>query len=217
MLWKTSLMMMVIPSGLRHLSNPSSPMRCFIVTRSLTLREIAAHLSQNTHLTELKGRLIPSARVIHHNSTSPTYFIFPCTFVPQTFGESRVMDTCFKEGYKYNAVLHLEMVMELWAPPGCERTAWKEDGLLSFFHIWTFAGSVRTSQRMFYYSDQTLVRLISRHSFVFHLNLGCWASGSLLIETFVNNNWSDIQDIKEKKVFFWRGDECQWTSKDATA
>lgn len=105
--------MIVIPSGLRHLSNPSSPMRCFIVTRSLTLREIAAHLSQNTRLTELKGHLIPSAGVIHHNSTSLAYFIFPCTFVLQTFGGSRVMDTFFKEACEYKAVLHLEIVMEL--------------------------------------------------------------------------------------------------------
>lgn len=69
-------MIIVIPSGLRHLGNPSSPMRCFIVTRSLTLREIAARLGQNTHLTELKGRLNPSAGAIHHNSTSAERILF---------------------------------------------------------------------------------------------------------------------------------------------
>lgn len=68
--------MIVIPSGLRHLGNPSSPMRCFIVTRSLTLGEIAVRLSQNTHLTELKGCPIPSAGVIHHNPTSLEKILF---------------------------------------------------------------------------------------------------------------------------------------------
>lgn len=54
----------------------------------------------------------PSAGVVHHNSTSLACFIFPCAFVLQTFGGSRVMDTCFKEGCKYKAVPHLVVVME---------------------------------------------------------------------------------------------------------
>lgn len=51
MLWKTSLMMIVIPSGLRCWDDPSSPVRCLSMTYSLTLRASAAYWSQKTHLT----------------------------------------------------------------------------------------------------------------------------------------------------------------------
>lgn len=51
MLWKTSLMMIVIPSGLRCWNDLSSPVRCLGVTYSLTLRANAAYWSQKTHLT----------------------------------------------------------------------------------------------------------------------------------------------------------------------
>lgn len=51
MLWKTSLMMIVIPSGLRCWDDPSSPVRCLSVTYSLTPRANAAYWSQKTHLT----------------------------------------------------------------------------------------------------------------------------------------------------------------------
>lgn len=48
---KTSLMMIVIPSGLKCWNDLSSPVRCLSVTYSLTLRANAAYWSQKTNLT----------------------------------------------------------------------------------------------------------------------------------------------------------------------
>lgn len=51
MLWKTSLMMIVIPSGLRCWNHLSSPVRCLSVTSSMSLGASAAYWSQKTYLT----------------------------------------------------------------------------------------------------------------------------------------------------------------------
>lgn len=75
------------------------------------------------------------------------------------------------------------------------------------FHFSTFEhfpGSVRTSRRMFYYSDQTSARLISRHGFCFPFEFGV-----LSFWIFINRDVCEQQLVRfpgcVRKIFFWDG------------